>query len=120
VEARRRVTPSTFLPALRLALGTERFPALLAFLLPLASELCVPRSRGGVMAGSSQLRHNPEDAFSAVNNDGDPLFFGSLDNLVFPANVIALLRARNFRRLAFAQGIDQRFPINLAILVQNS
>ncbi|HLL51681.1 MAG TPA: hypothetical protein VK356_13515 [Thermomicrobiales bacterium] len=120
VDVQTRGVPSALLPALRLTLGAKRFPALLAFLLPISPELRLPRLWSGVTAGSSRLRLNPEDAFSSMNRNGDPFFLCSLDNLVFPAKVIALLCARNLRRLAFAQGIDQRFPIDLTILVQNS
>jgi len=107
------VASSFVLPAL-LAKG---FPALLTFLLSFALE--IRRRRGGPLHYRSHLGLNTEDTVTSMHRDGDAFLLGSFHNLVFPADIVALLFARELDRLAIAQESDDRFPINIDIFVLN-
>ena len=105
-------------PVLGAALGTRRFSALLAFLLSFSLEL--RRRRPGATIGhDSHPGLNTEDTFTPMNRDGDAFLLGSFHHLVFPADVIALLFARELDRLTIPQESDYRFPIDIDIVVLN-
>ena len=103
-------------PVLRAALCTQRFSALLAFLLSFSLELRRCRL-GAAIAHDSHPGLNPEDTFTPMNRDGDTFLLGSFHHLVFSADVIALLFARELHRLAIAQESDQCFPIEIDFFV---
>ena len=99
-------------PVLRTALRTKRFSALLSFSLEI-------RRWGGRRRYLPRLWLNTEDTVTPMNRDRDAFLLGTLYNLVFPADVIALLFARELHRLAIAQESDHRFPIDIDIFVLN-
>jgi hypothetical protein len=106
-------------PVLRTALGTKQFSALLAFLLSFSLEL--HRSRlGAAFVYDAHPGLNTEDTVTPMNLDRDTFLLGSFHNLVFPADVIALLLTRELHRLAIAQESDHRLPIDIGIFVLNS
>ena len=102
---------------LRAALRTKHLSALLAFLLSFSLEL--RGRRGGRLRDRSQPRLDTEDTVTSMNRDGDAFLLGSFHNLVFPANVIALLFARQLDSLAIAQESDHGFPIDIDVFVLN-
>ena len=106
-------------PVLRTALGTKQFSALLAFLLSFSLELRRRRLRAAIVY-DPRPGLNTEDTVTPMNLDGDTFLLGSFHNLVFPADVIALLFARELHRLAIAQEGDHRLPIDIRIFVLNS
>jgi hypothetical protein len=112
------VESSAVPPVLRAALRTNLFSAVLAFLLSFSLELR-RRRLGAAIVHDSHPGHNTEDTFTAMNFDGDAFLLGSLNNLVFPADVITLLFARELHRLAIAQESEHRFPIDIGIFVLN-
>ena len=84
---------SAILAVFRAALRTKHLPALLAFLLSFSLELHRRRKRGLFRYGSHPGL-NTEDTFTPLNRDGDAFLLRSFHNLVFPADVISLLFAR--------------------------
>ena len=100
------------------ALGSERFTALLAFLLPLAPQLrSLARRLCQVIAAGGRARFDAKNTLTTQHFDGDPLPLDPLRYLCCPAHVVALLRARDLRRLTFAQVFNQRFPIDVVIFI---
>ena len=102
------------------ALGSQRFPTLLALLLPLSLK---PRTAVSAschdVARGVWSRLDAENTFTTENFDGDALLFSPLDDLRCPAHVVALPRAWDLRCFALAQEIDDSFPVDLFILILN-
>ncbi|MBW3633740.1 MAG: hypothetical protein KY456_12010 [Chloroflexi bacterium] len=101
---------------LRAALRTKHFSALLTFLLSFSREFRRLRL-GTAIAHDSHPGLNTDDTVTPMNLDDDAFLLDSFHNLVFPADAVALLFARELHRLAIAQESDHRFPIDIDIFV---
>src|SRR5215208_1756563 len=94
---------SAFLASLGCALRSERFPTLLALLLPLSLKISTAVGTSGCdIATGIRARLDAEDTFTAKHFDGDALLFSPLDDLRCPANVVPFLHTRDLRYFALA------------------